>query len=552
MGNLPSAGATKVLPVDSLFNLPAPLPSWPPLPGDNNGGGFGSGSINLGGLEVQQISTFTKVWRILDGGPGNQGVTFFEPSPIPYGYFMLGSYVQQNNKPLSGWILVGKDIGNSGTLKMPVDYTLVWSSEKSTIKKDGNGYIWLPVAPEGYRSVGHVVTKSSAKPSLDKIRCVRSDLTESCERSDLLFGAGGINAYGLRPTNRATQSLSVSVGTFVAEIDGGQSSTAAMSCLKNKDSNLSCMPNLSQIQALVQTYSPWIYFHPKEQYLPSSVSWYFNNGALLYKKGDESNPAPIDPTGSNLPQGGWNDDTYWLDLPIDKDAKERVKKGDLGSSESYIHVKPMLGGTFTDLVFWFFYPFNGPGTAKVELINIPLGKIGEHIGDWEHLTLRISNFNGKLWDAYFSQHSKGSWVNASDLEFQGGNKFVTYSALHGHPFYAKPGLVLQGNASLGIGIRNDTAKSDFVMNTGERYVVVSAEYLGTVIVEPPWLNYLKKWGPKIDYNTKEEFDKIEKLLPGKLKDVFKRVINGLPREVYGEDGPTGPKMKDYWTGDERV
>ncbi|KAI3890479.1 hypothetical protein MKX03_025021 [Papaver bracteatum] len=283
----------------------------------------------------------------------------------------------------------------------------------------------------------------------------------------------------------------------------------------------------------IQTYSPWIYFHLKEQYIPSFVGWYLNNGTLLYKKGNESNPTPIDPTGSNLPQGGWNDDTYWLDLPIDKDAKEKVKKGDLGSSKSYIHVKPMLGGTFTDLVFWFFYPFNGPGTPKVELINLSLGKIGEHVGNWEHLTLRISNFSGKLWSVYFSQHSKGSWVNAPDLEFQGGNKFVTYSALHGHPFYAKPGL------------------SEFVMNTGERYVVVSAEYLGMAIVEPPWLNYLKKWCPKIDYNT-EEFDKIEKLLTGKLKDVFKRVINGLPREVYGEDGTTGPMINDYWTGYERV
>ncbi|OVA09336.1 Vacuolar protein sorting-associated protein 62 [Macleaya cordata] len=505
----------------------------------------------LGGLEVYQISTFTKVWASLEGGPGNLGATFFEPSSIPNGYYMLGCYSQPNNQPLFGWVLVGKDNG-TGTLTMPMDYTLVWSSESSTIKKDGNGYIWLPVAPERYRVVGHVVTNSPAKPALDKILCVRSDLTDSCERTALIWGVGGINVYGLRPTSRGTQALGVSVGTFVAEADGSQSSFSALSCLKNRDSNLSCMPNLNQIQALVQTYSPWIYLHPDEAYLPSSASWFFTNGALLYKQGNESNPLSIDPKGSNLPQGGSDDGTYWLDLPIDKSSKERVKKGDLQSSESYLHVKPMLGATFTDIALWIFYPFNGPARAKVELINIPLGKIGQHVGDWEHLTLRINNFSGKLWSVYFSEHSKGVWVNASELEyFQGGNKVVAYSSLHGHAFYPKPGLVLQGNTSLGIGIRNDTAKSKIMMNTGERYVVVSAEHLGTII-EPPWLNYTRKWGPKLGYNLADELKNIEKLLPGKLKDAFKRVVDGLPKEVLGEEGPTGPKMKNSWSGDEPV
>ncbi|OVA06422.1 Vacuolar protein sorting-associated protein 62 [Macleaya cordata] len=524
---------------------------------DNNGG-FASGSINLGGLEVYQISTFTKVWASLEGGPGNLGATFFEPSSIPDGYFMLGCYSQPNNQSLFGWVLVGKDNNGSsteptskGTLALPMDYTLVWSSENSKLKKDGNGYIWLPVPPEGYSAVGHIVTRSPEKPPLDKIRCVRSELTDSCERTSLIWGGGGINVYGLRPTIRGTQALGVPVGTFIAEVDGAQSSAAlTLSCLKNRDSNLFCMPNMNQIQALVQTYSPWIYLHPDEEYLPASVSWYFNNGALLYKQGDESNPVSIDSTGSNLPQGGSNDGTYWLDLPIDKDSKEKVKRGDLQSSESYLHVKPMLGATFTDIALWVFYPFNGPGKAKVELIDIPLGKTGQHIGDWEHVTLRISNFSGKLWSVYFSEHSNGAWVNSSELEFQGGNKVVAYASLNGHAFYPKPGLVLQGNASLGVGIRNDTAKSKIMMNMGERYVVVSAEHLGMVVVEPPWLNYTRKWGPKIEYDFGDEMKKIEEVLPGKLKDVFQKVMNGLPRELFGEDGPTGPKMKKSWSGDE--
>ena len=50
---------------------------------------------------------------------------------------------------------------------------------------------------------------------------------------------------------------------------------------------------------------------------------------------------------------------------------------------------------------------------------------------------------------------------------------------------------------------NDTAISDNVMDLGA-FQLVSAEYLGSDVVEPPpWLNYFREWGPKIDYNVND-------------------------------------------------
>lgn len=515
------------------------------------GEGFGHGTIDLGGLRVCQISSFNKIWAVHEGGPDNLGASFFEPSQIPQGFFMLGCYSQPNNRPLYGWVLAGTDeVG--GALKTPLDYTLLWSSESLKIKQDGIGYIWLPMAPDGYTAVGVVVTNSPEKPSLEKIRCVRSDLTDQCEIDTWIWGPGkesdpnGFNAFSLRPNERGPQAMGVCVGTFVAR--NGNATPVSIACLKNVTSNSSCMPNLNQTQAIFEAYSPRIYFHPDEKYLTSSVSWFFNNGALLYKKGQESNPVPIEATGSNLPQGGLNDGEYWLDLPVDEKAKERVKKGDLQETETYLHIKPVFGATFTDIVVWVFFPFNGPSKAKVELIDVPLGRIGEHVVDWEHLTLRISNFNGELWSIYFSQHSGGSWFYASELEFENGNKAVGYSSLRGHAMYSKPGLVLQGSNR--VGIRNDTAKSKMILDTGARFSVVAAEYLDTSVIEPPWLNYLRKWGPKISYDIAAEINKVEKILPGKLKSAFQKSIKSLPNEVLGQEGPTGPKLKRNWTGDE--
>ncbi|TKY58465.1 Vacuolar protein sorting-associated protein 62 [Spatholobus suberectus] len=535
----------QALPIDTVFKLPVPVAnsSWPP------GGDFASGIIDLGGLQVYQISTFNKVWGIYGGGLDDQGFTLFEPSGIPQGFFMLGCYSQPNNKPLFGWVLVAKDVSrntSNPTLKQPIDYTLVWNSASLKISQDGPIYIWLPTAPDGYKAVGHVVTTTPNKPVLDKVRCVRSDFTDQSEINSLIWGSGSFNVYDVRPSNRGIQAPGVRVGTFVAQ--DGSTNPPSIVCLKNTNAIPKYMPNLQQIKAILQVYSPTMCLHPDEEYLPSSVNWFFSNGALLYKKGQESNPVPIAPNGTNLPQDHNTDGAYWLDLPTDAVNKDRVKKGDLQSAKSYVHVKPMLGGTFTDIPIWVFYPFNGPSRAKVEFITVKLGKIGEHVGDWEHVTLRVSNFNGELWQVYFSQHSKGTWVDSSQIEFQsGGNKPLYYSSLHGHASYPHPGLNLQGADN--IGIRNDTAKGDNVMDMGA-FELVSAEYLGSAVIEPPWVNYFREWGPKIDYNIDVELKKIEKFLPKKLKSALEKILRSLPSEVLGQEGPTGPKVKNNWSGDE--
>ncbi|KAJ9135411.1 hypothetical protein P3X46_032597 [Hevea brasiliensis] len=527
--------------IDTSFKLPSPLPTWA-----QQGKGFASGTIDLGGLEVRQISSFNKVWATYEGGPQNLGASFFDPSEIPEGFFMLGSYTQPNNRPLNGWVLVGKDTTEDHkadrALKKPTSYALLWSSESLKIKQDGFGYFWLPMAPVGYKAVGIVVTNSSQEPSLEKTRCVRSDLTDQCETDSWIWGpakrrpAKVFNVFSLRPSNRRTKATGVCVGTFMAQCRNVYPTSLA--CLKNVASILSCMPEGDQIEAIFQEYSPLIYLHPREEYLPSSVTWYFNNGAMLYdKKG--SKRRPIEAPGSNLPQGGSknpDDGAYWLDLPKEKSVEERIKKGELQEAKVYLHIKPMLGGTFTDIAVWVFFPFNGPATIDCcKIKKLSLRRNGEHVGDWEHVTLRVSNFNGELWSVYFSQHSKGYWLNASELEYYNGNKVVAYASLHGHAMYSKPGQILQGCG----GIRSSdlTAKSCMFLDTGARFLVVAADDLGMNIKEPsPWLNFSGKWGPKISYCKKVE--------------AIIKCFKCIPKEVFGEEGPVGPKMKPNWDGDE--
>ncbi|KAL6210771.1 hypothetical protein ACLB2K_016003 [Fragaria x ananassa] len=185
-------------------------------------------------------------------------------------------------------------------------------------------------------------------------------------------------------------------------------------------------------------------------------------------------------------------------------------------------------------------------------MDIALSKIGQHVGDWEHFTLRICNFTGELCSIYFSQHSGGQWVDAYTLEYIKGNKAIIYSTKNGHASFPHAGTYLQGSSKLGIGIRNDADRSEFSVDSSIQYEVVAAEYLGDgVVTEPGWLQFMREWGPKIVYNSRTELDKIINVLPAMLRYSVKSIFSKIPVELSGEEGPTGPKEKNNWVGDER-
>ncbi|KAL3517740.1 hypothetical protein ACH5RR_020329 [Cinchona calisaya] len=551
-------------PQSESFSLPAPLPEWPP------GGGFADGTIKLGVIEVRQITKFEFVWGCNLSGNKKHGVSFYKPVGIPDGFFSLGYYCQPNEKPFQGFVLVARQVFNSKlrdpsacnlhhlpALRDPEDFTLVWSSDDLSEENfDGCGYFWLPQPFEGYKALGFVVTNKPEKPKLDELKCVRADLTDECEVYNLLVNTASkflqvpLGLWSTRPRHRGMLGKGVSTGTFFCSSYWSRGEELDIACLKNLDCTLHAMPNLDQIHALIRHYGPTVFFHPEEVYFPSSVSWFFENGSLLYRRG-ESRGQVIDGRGTNLPAGGSNDGEYWIDLPCDSQRKS-VKYGNLESAKLYVHVKPALGGTFTDIAMWVFCPFNGPATLKVGLINIALSKIGQHVGDWEHFTLRLSNFTGELWSIYFSQHSGGKWIDVSDLEFIEGNKAIVYSSKCGHASYPHAGVYIQGSSGLGVGVRNDAARSDYYVDSSKQFEIAAAEYLGDgVICEPGWLEFMREWGPKIMYDSRAELDRLINRLPSMFCNSVENVFAKFPVEFYGEEGPTGPKEKNNWVGDER-
>ncbi|KAL2983011.1 hypothetical protein AAZX31_12G017800 [Glycine max] len=469
------------------FSLPAPISQWPR--------GFASGLVNLGEIEVCKVTRFEFISSSSAMLDTKKAVTFYRPVGVPESFHILGHYCQPSGKPLHGFVLVAREVETCFSENADIcnqDNQNAGSMEMSSV------YFWLPEPPENYNALGYLVTKKPDKPLLDEMCRVRADLTDKCEPYHLILTAGSrilefsFQVWSLRPCDRGMLGKGVSVGTFFCCSGWTMGEDIPVACLKNLNHELpAAMPNLQQIHALIKHYGPSIFFHPQEKYLASSVDWFFNNGAMLCKKG-MSKGEGIDASGSNLPSGATNNGQYWIDLPSDHDRKNFVKRGDLKSARLYVHVKPALGGTFTDIAMWVFCPFNGPATLKIGIKNIPLSKVGEHVGDWEHFTIRICNFSGELYSIYFSQHSGGEWVDAYDLDYIEGNKAIVYSSKCGHASYPHPWTYMQGSSKLGIGIRNDTARSNLYVDSSIHYELVAAEYLENDVTEPQWLQIMRE------------------------------------------------------------
>jgi hypothetical protein len=62
-------------------------------------------------------------------------------------------------------------------------------------------------------------------------------------------------------------------------------------------------------------------------------------------------------------------------VSVDDLQRKEIKLGNLQSAEVYVHIKPALGGTFTDIAIWVFVPSMG----------LPLLKLGFSIYLWVKL-----------------------------------------------------------------------------------------------------------------------------------------------------------------------
>ncbi len=284
-------------------------------------------------------------------------------------------------------------------------------------------------------------------------------------------------------------------------------------------------------QALV-TYAPRVWLHPDEAYFPSSVEFAF-------------------PFMTRFPDGDGN---YWVRSTAALDSPSDTLPffaGELATAPVYAYYADK-GSQIVDLVYFFYYPYNR-GKSVVDTIW------GNHVGDWEHITVRLMRGADDVLtpvQVYLSAHSFGGAYDWAEIERFEGTHPVVYSAWGSHGLWSTPGehvYMTIGEEVLGVcvtivctdladdtaaGIAWDTwervAGFDFVAKEGlgdQTWPVWMSDEFTAAGAEPsatPGGGPIFRWGNEEDCST----------LGVDISDLI-----GVCRL---EDGPTGPVSKDVW------
>lgn len=287
---------------------------------------------------------------------------------------------------------------------------------------------------------------------------------------------------------------------------------------------------------LLMKFCPIVYLQSEETSMPSSVEWMLEHTDLH----DSSGGLILSPVGSVaelMAVSGANKDWY-LALRSDSD-----RDGQGPGAPFYATVRPIiLNGQPVgyDLLYWFFYPFNGNIFDREKAIDILSGVVAAgsvaaylfppygcvllpaaiaalsfvssisgvemHESDWEHVAVRI-NASEDILGVYYAAHDGGVWCyqeapagsNLSNCyELEGSRPFV-YSAVQSHASYPRQGTVERlggfANDSSDRGYRWDVLDSASARNPMGRLINLAHD-----IQNPPpgaeWIQWPGMWGKK--------------------------------------------------------
>src|SRR6185436_5557846 len=209
------------------------------------------------------------------------------------------------------------------------------------------------------------------------------------------------------------------------------------------------------------------------------------------------------------------------------------------TAKSYVHARRLKDLGMTDLQFWMFRPYNGPGTVRAHASIEPIGSIctgdaqpgnvhplGEHTGDWEAVYLRFDDTTGALVQAFTSQHGAEPVAYLNEITFEGTHP-VFYASLNGHANYIRK----DENTDVAFAV----CKSPFYVSvstinrTGQGLRFPAAyEFvaLDGAQINNPWINFPARWGPTAPFDLTN--DRKEEILRAVLGNCMDAVRGAIP------------------------
>jgi len=190
-----------------------------------------------------------------------------------------------------------------------------------------------------------------------------------------------------------------------------------------------------ETKVLVTQWAPRVWLHNEEVFNPSSVDFHLSNVEVRDKSESVQAPAPLSP--GSIPRGestlDWHLNTR-EDIECVNCFQDFFYGQSLDQVPSYAFVTEHQDRCNTvDVTYTFFYPFNYGKDVCVGLdtAGVCLGEwatFGNHLGDWEHVSLRLQN--GKPKEMYLDVHSFGAWYSWKEAS-------GTFDFHHGKPLSRK-------------------------------------------------------------------------------------------------------------------
>jgi hypothetical protein len=504
-------------------------------------------------LDVEYATSFERVWDDSGSGASYDGA-FYRPVAASEGFVPLGHYGQAGYGDPVGVLLVARE-RTARALAAPVGFEQVWTDAGSGA--DDDGAFWWPLAPAGYRCLGLLATGyprggGYAVPSLDEVRCVRKDLVAPGYVAGQIWNderSGAHRDFGswqIAPAAGTGLHTGAFTGQSYPSDRGYAKPTRPVWVLDRRFVAGSTELSEQEVETLIERYAPVLQLHSSDPYRPDdpvqvldgiALSWalVLDGGAHRHEPGGM--PTSAETLMSDLayvesgikPNPPYSNDPsfrVWLSLPW----QVQNGSGSIERARPLVHARAR--GPFTEIQFWYFYPFNGSGRVEVctDLsceVNW-FDTAGRHYGDWEMVSLLVENDTGNLVAAGLSQHGVVEWVQYDRLEkHTDGVRPLVYSAYHSHAHYRTA-----GRHNYEVARQSAIYKATLFDITDHGPLFVVGDYVlarDEPSLLPSWLGFPHRWGQVI-YN---------------LDNVEYGGIIWYEQEEWNW-GPTGPPMKSEW------
>ncbi|KAG8794095.1 Vacuolar protein sorting-associated protein 62 [Ceratobasidium sp. 428] len=226
-----------------------------------------------------------------------------------------------------------------------------------------------------------------------------------------------------------------------------------------------------ELIALAQKYAPQFRLTPTEKYFPSSVEYMLPHYQVYKDDSQTTSAQPSSLTVSNLNAVTGGGTGAWLTVP---DTNASYLAG-LNPASNKVPV--------------IFFPFN------LGKDIVALGRVGNHIGDWERMTVRT--VNGAAISVDYNAHASGNgagtkrWVDV--LKPPGEDRPLGYVADGSHGVWPEPGTWVYEDFII-VQLKDETADGGPTWHAKDN--IYAIEYLpnATYTGDQAWVNYQGFWG----------------------------------------------------------